>query len=212
MSSSKEHEPTEGCVCSRGGHSNCAGVCWETLCPGEGSCKERLHRQESNALNPEHVIFDLSCFSPPKISLRANAERFIAIMWEVCRVMCSRHRAGLVLGTVGSVSEQFLCLAQATFPSCSAFPGYRQEIGQEAPKIVRVPVVIEENPWFPRFPKSSFSPYSFLVVPDPCRTNTASHFCDSKKELEVGAEQERSELQFPFPWNLRQEAGQRLPH
>lgn len=80
---------------------------------GEGSCKERLHPQEWNALNPQPGIFDLSCFSPPKISLRANCEQFTAIMWEVCGVTCSR--TGLGLGSVGSESEQFLCLAKATF-------------------------------------------------------------------------------------------------
>lgn len=85
------------------------------LCPGEGSCKERLHRQELNALNPQHVIFDLSCFSVPKISLGVSAEQFIAIMWEVSGVTCCRHRTGLGLGSAGSVSEQFLCLAKATF-------------------------------------------------------------------------------------------------
>lgn len=88
----------------------------ETLCPGEGGCKERLHPQELSALNPQHVIFDLSCFSPPKISQRASAERFIPIMWGVCGVTCCRHRTGLALGSVGSVSEQFLYLAKATFP------------------------------------------------------------------------------------------------
>lgn len=171
------------------------------LCPGEGSCKERLHRQELNALNPQHVIFDLSCFSLPKISLGASAEQFRAIMWEVCGVTCCRHRTGLGLGSAGSCLSNSCALQKPHF--WLAFPGPRQEIGQEAPKIMRILGVL-----------NSFNHYLaltlFLVVPDPCRANAASHFCkelqNSKRNWNVGLSRTDQKWNFHFHgiWGRKQ--------
>lgn len=104
----------------------------------EGICKERLNCQEWNAKNG---IFDLSWFSPPKISLRANSEQLRAIMWEVCGVTCCR--TGLSLGRVGSEPEQFLCLAKATF--LTGISWLQTANRARGTQIMSVSVMIEEN-------------------------------------------------------------------